>query len=63
MFFLTNSSHGAGVFGLGGDESGSDSILSIKSIKNMLYNALANNGVEKFNIIGFDACVMQAYSV
>eukprot|EP00801_Mesodinium_rubrum_P001275 Mrub_01275.p1 GENE.Mrub_01275~~Mrub_01275.p1 ORF type:complete len:729 (-),score=69.21 Mrub_01275:105-2042(-) len=64
MFFLTNSSHGAGVFGFGGDEAGgSEYLLSIKSIKNMLTDALTANNVDKFSIIGFDACVMQSYSV
>lgn len=63
MFFLTNSSHGAGVFGFGGDESGSEWILDIKQIKTQLTNALAANSVDKFHIIGFDACVMQSFSV
>ena len=63
MFFLTNSSHGGGVFGFGGDESGIDIALSIKSIRTQLTNALAANNVIKFDMIGFDACLMQSYSV
>jgi len=63
MFFLTNSSHGGGVFGFGGDESGYAGILSIKSIRTQLTNALAANNVPKFDMIGFDACLMQSYSV
>lgn len=63
IYFLNNSSHGAGVFGFGGDDSGSVSLLTIAGIKNQLRLALDNNSVDHFNIIGFDACVMQSWAV
>lgn len=63
IYFLNNSSHGAGVFGFGGDDSGTTHILSITGIKNQLRKALDNNNVPRFSIIGFDACVMQSWSV
>lgn len=63
IYFLNHSSHGAGVFGFGGDDSGDVSILSITGIKNNIRTALDNNNVLRFNIIGFDACIMQSWAV
>jgi len=63
LWVLTNSSHGSGVFGFGGDESGNVYSLSIKDIKLKLTLALHNNNLIKFDVIGFDACVMQSWAV
>jgi len=51
------------VFGFGGDDSGSIYSLGIQDIKLKLTLALQNNNLTKFDVIGFDACVMQSWAV
>lgn len=51
------------MFGFGGDDSGIVSLLSITGIKNKLRLALDNHNIPHFNLIGFDACVMQSWAV
>eukprot|EP00934_Nitzschia_sp_Nitz4_P004536 Nitzschia sp. Nitz4//scaffold15_size197535//39930//45803//NITZ4_001562-RA/size197535-processed-gene-0.9-mRNA-1//1//CDS//3329537667//4526//frame0 len=63
-FVLLLSSHGGGFYGFGGDDSTRDRRLT-QSNANIVYaltQALAavSNAPSKFDVIGFDACLMQA---
>lgn len=65
-YFLVFSSHGSGFNGFGGDERRGDHRLAFpqtnQSILNALKTALANivGAPDMFDVIGFDACLMQA---
>lgn len=64
-YFIAFSSHGGGFDGFGGDENTRrlEGSQSNKNIASALGDALRDNGIDKFDIVGFDACLMSAYGV
>eukprot|EP00929_Paragymnodinium_shiwhaense_P000550 TRINITY_DN100794_c0_g1_i1.p1 TRINITY_DN100794_c0_g1~~TRINITY_DN100794_c0_g1_i1.p1 ORF type:complete len:1165 (+),score=331.65 TRINITY_DN100794_c0_g1_i1:102-3596(+) len=58
---LSFNMHGGGVSGISGDDSDGHSAFSVPELQSMLTN-LYNEGY-KFDVIGFDTCLMSAYSV
>lgn len=61
VYYMFFTSHGTGWGGFGGDEKvrrlGGD-MLSNVGMAQALESALVNSGVYKFDVIGFDACLM-----
>ena len=55
--------HGAGIAGFGGDYSSKKNDLSIIEILNAAKSGLERTGVIHFDIVGWDACLMSAYTV
>ncbi|MBL8786715.1 MAG: hypothetical protein JNJ59_17550, partial [Deltaproteobacteria bacterium] len=56
--------HGAGWVGYGADEStAGHPILSIATLKDGISRGLANANVARFDVLGFDACLMATYEV
>lgn len=67
-YMLILSDHGGGWTGFGYDEThtadpGNGHFMSLPKIKSGITNGLAAAGLAKFDIIGFDACLMAAYEV
>lgn len=56
-------SHGGGWGGIGPDESNKPGMLSLPEIDQALGNIRANTGIDKFAIVGFDACLMSQLEV
>jgi hypothetical protein len=57
-YLVVIGSHGAGWRGIGPDEGGGESILELIEIDAALGEARAQLGIDKFDIVGFDACLM-----
>lgn len=57
-YMVVISSHGAGWQGIGPDEGSGDSILELTEIDAALAEARAQLGLDRFDIVGFDACLM-----
>ncbi len=57
-YLVVIGSHGAGWQGIGPDEGGGESILELTEIDAALADARAQLGIDKFDIVGFDACLM-----
>lgn len=57
-YMVIISSHGAGWQGIGPDEGDGESILELTEIDAALEEARAQVGIDKFDIVGFDACLM-----
>jgi hypothetical protein len=55
--------HGAGWPGMGPDESDGLDVLDMADLAQGLSDGLAQAGVDKVDIIGFDACLMATYEV
>jgi hypothetical protein len=62
-YALIISDHGAAWPGVGPDESSEYSVLDIAEIQEGLATGLAGGGVERLDLVGFDACLMAAYEV
>jgi hypothetical protein len=62
-YLLIISSHGAGWAGIGPDYDSGETILPISGIRDALRGALAATGVDKIDIVGFDACLMSQFEV
>lgn len=62
-YMLVISSHGAGWAGIGPDYDSGRTIILTPDIEAGIAAALQNTGVEKLDIIGFDACLMAQYEV
>jgi hypothetical protein len=63
-YFIAFSSHGTGFEGFGGDENTGRHLEGVQTnndIVSALQSALDDNGIDKFDIVGFDACLMMAY--
>lgn len=64
-YFIAFSSHGTGFEGFGGDENTArrrlGDVQTNTDIVSALRSALDDNGIDKFDVIGFDACLMMAY--
>jgi hypothetical protein len=55
--------HGAGWIGYGGDESADQDMLTYQELSKGIKDGLSQSEVEKFDLLGFDACLMAAYEV
>ena len=55
--------HGAGWPGMGPDETDGYDILTLGEMRDGIEVGLEAAGVEKFDIIGMDACLMASYEV
>ncbi|GAB4327180.1 MAG: hypothetical protein Kow00117_14200 [Phototrophicales bacterium] len=62
-YMLVISSHGSGWAGLGPDYDSGQSMLELSEIESGVRAALDATGVDKLDIIGFDACLMSQYEV
>lgn len=62
-YMLVISSHGAGWAGIGPDYDSGRTIILAPDIEEGISAALQNTGVDKLDIIGFDACLMAQYEV
>jgi len=62
-YALIISDHGASWPGLGGDESSNSDSLSVAELKQGIGSGLAAAGVDKLDLLGFDACLMASYEV
>ena len=60
---LVISDHGASWPGVGGDESAGRDSLSLEEIRGGIAGGLEQAGVEKLDLLGFDACLMATYEV
>jgi hypothetical protein len=57
-YMIIIGSHGGGWRGIGPDEGGGESILELPEIDAALGDARTQLGIDKFDIVGFDACLM-----
>lgn len=57
-YMIVIGSHGGGWQGMGPDEGSGNSMLELPEIDAALAEARAILGIERFDIVGFDACVM-----
>jgi hypothetical protein len=62
-YALIISDHGASWPGVGGDESAEDDTLSLAEIGDGIGAGLADAGLERLDLLGFDACLMATYEV
>lgn len=62
-YALVLSDHGASWPGVGGDESADHDSLSLQEIHDAIEAGLDDAGVEKLDLLGFDACLMATYEV
>ncbi len=53
--------HGAGWIGYGSDDSADEDLLTYAELKEGISGGLSQAEIDKFDIIGFDACLMAAY--
>ena len=61
-YALVISDHGASWPGVGGDESaGGRSTLTLEELHDGITDGLSEAGVEKLDLLGFDACLMATY--
>ncbi len=62
-YALIISDHGASWPGVGPDDSGESSVRDLAELQEGLATGLADAGVERLDLLGFDACLMAAYEV
>jgi len=55
--------HGAGWPGMGPDDGNNFDVLDLEEISNGIEAGLENTGIEKLDLIGFDACLMGTFEV
>ena len=55
--------HGAGWPGMGPDEGNEFDILDLQEISNGIEAGLENAGIDKLDLVGFDACLMGTFEV
>jgi hypothetical protein len=60
---LIISDHGASWPGVGGDESHDHDSLTLAELDNAIEQGLADAGVDKLAMLGFDACLMATFEV
>jgi hypothetical protein len=58
QYMVVMGSHGGGWRGLGPDNGNDESMLTLPEIDSALAAARAQLGIERFDIVGFDACLM-----
>lgn len=62
-YALIISDHGASWPGVGGDESADHDTLTLSELDEAIGAGLAGAGVDKLDMIGFDACLMATFEV
>ena len=62
-YALIVSDHGASWPGVGGDESAEEDTLTLAEISDGISAGLADAGLERLDLLGFDACLMATYEV
>jgi len=62
-YALIISDHGASWPGVGGDESHDHDSLTLSELDEAIGQGLADAGVDKLSLLGFDACLMATYEV
>ena len=62
-YMVVIADHGAGWRGIGPDEGNGESILELPEIDAALTEARSELGIDKFDIVGFDACLMAVTDV
>lgn len=62
-YALFINDHGAGWPGIGVDETSERDILTLDELDQALTQGLAEAGVDKIDLLGFDACLMATYEV
>lgn len=62
-YVLIMNDHGASWPGIGADESAGHTTMSLEGIAQGITDGLAAAGVEKLDLLGFDACLMATYEV
>lgn len=62
-YALIISDHGASWPGIGPDESSDFNVLDLAELTKGIEDGLGEAGVEKFDLLGFDACLMASYEV
>jgi hypothetical protein len=62
-YVLVISDHGASWPGVGADESADQDSLDLAEINQALSDGLAAADIDRFDMIGFDACLMATYEV
>ncbi len=62
-YALIISDHGAAWPGVGPDESAGESVLDLPELQQALQTGLTDAGVERLDLLGFDACLMATYEV
>ncbi len=62
-YALLISDHGASWPGVGGDESADEDTLTLAELDEALGAGLAAAGIERLDLLGFDACLMATYEV
>jgi hypothetical protein len=62
-YLVIIGSHGGGWRGIGPDEGNDESMLDLPEIDAALGEARTQLGIEKFDIVGFDACLMAVTDV
>ena len=62
-YALVLSDHGSSWPGVGGDEGSQGDSLTVQEIHDAVSGALEDTGVEKLDLLGFDACLMATYEV
>ncbi len=62
-YALVISDHGASWPGVGGDESNDHDTLTLAEIRDGIAAGLEGTGVERLDLLGFDACLMATYEV
>lgn len=60
---LVISDHGASWPGVGGDESHDHDVLTLSELDEAIGGAIAETGIGKLDLVGFDACLMATYEV
>lgn len=60
-YALVLSDHGAAWPGVGGDEGSDHSVLSLEEIRGGISEGLERAGLDKLDLLGFDACLMATY--
>jgi hypothetical protein len=62
-YSLIISDHGASWPGVGGDESAGHDSLTLSELDQAIGQGLADAGVDKLDLLGFDACLMATFEV
>jgi hypothetical protein len=62
-YMVVISSHGGGWHAIGPDEDSGGSMLELPEIDQALGNVREKYGIDKFDIVGFDACLMSQLEV
>jgi hypothetical protein len=62
-YSLIISDHGASWPGVGGDESADHDSLTLAELNQAIGEGLAEAGVDKLDLLGFDACLMATFEV